>query len=219
MTNKKKTVWPLLISLIIIAGIFSSSINASAHAPNYVDIKYFDQDEVLSIYITHGVSDYDYHYVDQVIIDLYELPESLITEFTTNLDYRFNSTNAKDQAAEEELFGGFYGVEEADVFDVFSLEDNSPNETYTHNYNSQETHQVFHHNYSLSIPEWTLIVVTAVCKLEGNFSQSRLSGHPWYDPPHNMIEAVVPAVICSVIVLTPLALFRIFGNKPEEVKH
>jgi hypothetical protein len=34
-----------------------------------------------------------------------------------------------------------------------------------------------------------------------------------------MIEAVVPAVICSLIVLTPLALWRIFGKKPEEVKH
>ena len=219
MTKKIKTVRVLLISLIIFSVMSSGNINASAHAPNYVDIKYYDQDEVLSIYITHGVSDYEYHYVDQVIIELYELPESLIEEFTTNPDYIIKSTNEKDQEAEENLFGGKYGIQEADVFDVFSLEDNLPFETYIHDYDNQETHQVFHYNYSLSISEWTLVVVTAVCRLEGQRSQSLLTGHPWYDPPHNMIEAVVPATICAIIVLTPLAILRIFGKKPEEVKH
>jgi len=216
MTNNRKTVWTLLICFTIVAGISFSSINASAHAPNFVDMKYYAQDEILSVYITHGVSDYDYHYVDTVIIDFYELPESLIDDFKEN--NVLEARDPGDQEVEESIFSKI-AIQEADVFDVFSLEDNIPTNTTIYNYDSQATHQVFHNNYSIYIPEWTLIVVTAVCRLEGNYSVALVSGHPWYDPEHSILEAAVPTVIMSIIVMTPLALLRIFGKKPEEVKH
>ena len=212
MTKKLKAVWALLISFIILAGIGSSSINASAHDPRFIDIKYYEDDQVLSVYVTHGVSDSEYHYTERITIEFYELPESLIENFTTNPDYLLVSD---DQELEEEKFGK-YAIQEADVFDVVDL--NTLNKTlmWDENFTSQQEDLINHYNFTLECPEWTLIVVTAYCSLEGSYTHSLISGHPWYDIEHSMIEAVVPTLVCTVIVMAPLALWRIFGKKKEE---
>jgi len=216
MTNNKNLKWVLLISLAFIVSFAFGTINASAHDPRFIDIKYYEDDQVLSVYVTHGVSDSEHHYTERITIEFYELPESLIENFTTNPDYLLVSD---DQEKEEEKFGK-YAIQEADVFDVIDLNTlNSTlmiNETYT----SQKEDLINHYNYTLECPEWTLIVVTAYCSLEGSYTYSLISGHPWYDIEHSMIEAVVPTLVCTIIVMTPLALWRIFGKKKkEEVKH
>ena len=216
MTKKLKTVWALLISFIILAGISSSSINASAHDPRFIDIKYYEDDQVLSVYVTHGVSDSEYHYTERITIEFYELPESLIKNFTTNPDYLLVS----DKPELEEKKFGKYAIQEADVFDAVDLNTLNSTLMIDEHYTSQKEDLINHYNYTLECPEWTLIVVTAYCSLGGSYTHSLISGHPWYDIEHSMIEAVVPTLVCSVIVMTPLALWRIFGKKKEEeVKH
>ena len=214
----KKTIFcTMLISLTIIFGFISGIVNVSAHSPTYIDLKYYDQDEVLSVYITHGVSDFDYHYVDTVVIEFFELPESLIEHFTSD-EHILVARDKADQEAEVKKFG-MYAIEQADVFDEHPLYTLNGSVQFVYNYTSQETHQVFHHNYTLVAPEWTLIVVTALCNLEGLYTQTLISGHPWYDIEHAITEAIPPTIILSIIVMTPLALWRIFGKKKEEVTH
>ena len=216
MTNNKNLKWALLISLALIVSFAFGSINASAHDPRFIDIKYYEDDQVLSVYVTHGVSDSEYHYTERITIEFYELPESLIENFTTNPDYLLVSN---DQEEEEAKFGK-YAIQEADVFDVIDLSELNSTLMIDEHYTSQEEDLINHYNFTLECPEWILIVVTAYCSLEGSYTHSLISGHPWYDIEHSMIEAVVPTLVCTVVVMTPLALWRIFGKKKEEeVKH
>lgn len=213
--TKKILLCTMLISLTIIMSFSSGIVNVSAHSPTYIDLKYYEIEETLSVYITHGVSDSDYHYVETVVIEFFELPEALLEEFLTNEDYKLVARDEADQEAEEKKFGK-YKIEQADVFDEHPLITLNLTAQFVHDYTSQNTHQVFHYNYTLVAPEWTLIVVSALCNREGLYVKTLISGHPWYDIEHHITEAIQPTIIWSVIVMTPLALWRIFGKKEEE---
>ena len=176
MNNNKKIKWALLISLTIFTSFTFGSINASAHDPRFIDMKYYEEDQILSVYIVHGVSDSEYHYVGRVIIEFLELPESLIEEFTTNPDYKLVADSKGDQEAEEELFGPL-AITEADVFDVVDLSTLNSTIMIDEEYTNQTNDLVTHHNYSIECPEWTFIVVTAYCNLGGVYTHSLISGH------------------------------------------
>ena len=232
-TTKKYSVW--VFSIALVAAIAFGNIGlASAHAPNYVDIKYYDLDFTnddnafindnlatldnnLSIYVTHGVSNSSYHYVGMIIVEFFDLPQSFLEEY--------NGTEFIDHEDQEFYPDGTLKSDRIQEADVSAVHDELvpsplPNlQPIYVNYTSQETHQVFHLTIIIEIPEWILIRATAVCVLGGNRSQEIISGHPYYDIEHSMIEAAVPAIICAVIVLTPLTIWRVFGKKPEEVKH
>jgi len=173
----------------------------------------------VSVYITHGVSDSEYHFVERITVEFYELPEWLIEEWTTNPDYLLIARDENDQAGEENRFG-IYKIQEADVFDAVDV--NTLNKTLMidDNHTNQTEDLINHYVYELEIPEWTLIVVTAFCSLEGAYTYSLISGHPWYDIEHHISEAILPTIVLSIIVLTPLAILRIFGKKEKkEAKH
>ncbi|MHA1702079.1 MAG: hypothetical protein ACTSWK_07425 [Promethearchaeota archaeon] len=219
MTNNKNVKWALFISLIFLVGFTTGSINASAHDPRFIDMKYYPQDQILSVYIIHGVSDSEYHYIEKVTIEFIELPESLIENFTTDPDYLLEADSSADQEAEEGLFGKYW-IREADVFDAVDVSTLNRTLMIEEHYTNQTNDLVSHFNYTIEAPEWTLIVVTAVCSLGGSYTYSLISGHPWYDNEHHIIDMVVPTIVCSIIVMIPLALWRIFGKKKkEEVKH
>ncbi len=219
MTKNKNLKWALLISLTIITSFTVGSINASAHDPRFIDLKYYAEDQILSVYITHGVSDSEYHYTERVTVEFYELPEWLIENFTTNPDYLLIARDENDQEGEEYRFG-IYKIEEADVFDAVNVSTLNSTLMLDNHYTSQEEDLINHFNYTIECPEWTLIVVTAFCSLGGSYTHSLISGHPWYDIEHHISEAILPTVVLSIIVMTPLAIIRIFGKKEkEEVKH
>ncbi len=207
MTNNKKMRWTLLISLTIIVSFSIGSINASAHDPRYIDLKYYDEEHLLSVYVTHGVSDSEYHYVAKITVEYYELPEWLINEFLTNEKYILVAIDPADQPAEEAIFGK-YAIQEADVFDV--VDDNTLNKTLIieDNHTNQVEDLINHYTYDLDIPEWTLIVITAFCSLGGAFTHSLISGHPWYDIEHHISEAILPTIVCAIIVMIPLVILR-----------
>jgi len=219
MTNNKKIRGALLISLTIIVSFTIGSINASAHDPRYIDFKYYDEEQLLSVYVTHGVSDSEYHYVVKITVEYYELPEWLINEFLTNEAYKLVAIDKADQEAEEAIYGE-YAIQEADVFDAVDV--NTLNKTLIieDNHTNQAEDLINHYTYDLDIPEWTLIVVTAFCSLGGDYTHSLISGHPWYDIEHHISEAILPTIVLTIIVMIPLAILRIFGKKnKEEVKH
>jgi len=217
MTNIKNMKWVLLISLTIITSFTVGSIYASAHDPRYIDIKYYPDETKLSVYITHGVSDSEHHFVERITVEFYELPGWLIDNFM-NGSYDL-IVDESDKEGEENRFG-IYNITEADVFDAVDV--NTLNHTLMiddHHINQTED-LINHYVYDIEIPEWTLIVVTAFCSLEGSYTYSLISGHPWYDIEHHISEAILPTIVLSIIVLTPLAILRIFGKKEKkEAKH
>ena len=213
MIKNKNFQWFLLIFMIISISFTYGTMNASAHDPRYIDLKYYEEDQILSVYIDHGVSNSSYHYINRVTIEFYELPQSLVDSFISDPDRRIESEGDIHRFGE-------YKIREADVFDHVNLKSMNGTLMMDVSYTSQPEDLIIHYNYSIECPEWTLILVTAYCNLGGSFTQTLISGHPWYDPEHSMIEAVVPTLVCSVVVMTPLALWRIFGKKKEEdVKH
>ncbi len=215
MITKKNILCTLVVSLIFV-GIFANVGNASAHSPRYVDLKYYDDDNVLSVFVTHGVSDSTYHYVDRITIEALALPASMVEEFTTDEKWLLVSP---DQELENEKFG-LYWIQEADVYDDPRVDLNNATLVRDVSYTEQVNHQINHYNFTdMDHPEWTLLIVTAYCNSGGSYTNALIVGHPWYDIEHSMLEAVLPTLICSVIVLTPLALWRIFNKKREEVKH
>ncbi|MCP4761889.1 MAG: hypothetical protein GY870_08905 [archaeon] len=192
---KKKNIVLIFLAVFV---IFTSNLwTANAHSPKFVDLKYYD-DGVLSVYITHGVSDTDYHYVDAVIIEYYNLSESFINAYDG------------EHITEEYIF-----------------EEGSPTKSWeiVYNYTSQETHQIFHFNYT-SLPlavNWTIIKVTAICNKGGSFSHSLVVDHyPYYDEEHSMSEAIIPTLGCTIIVMTPLLVIGITrkdkSQKPKKRK-
>ena len=230
---KKTLLCTMLISLTIITGLSSGIVNGSAHSPRYIDLKYYagegEAEGVLSAYFTHGVSDNTSHYVYRVIVEFYELPEALLEEIQSDdpeNPYILRARDEADQEAENAKFG-YYAIRKADVFEGHNakqaradwLASHNGTVKFVYNYTNQPEHQVFHHNYTMYAPEWTLIAVTALCIDGGFFTKTHISGHPWYDIEHHISEAFVPTIVCSIIVMTPLAILRKFGKKEEEVTY
>ncbi|WP_457558399.1 hypothetical protein [Candidatus Harpocratesius sp.] len=182
----------IIIAIILIVNV-SNLRDGVAHSPKYVDLKYYEQEQILSIYITHGVSDLNYHYVETVKIELYDV-----------LNDTFKNENQNHSFTEQSIltFGSLNKTQE-----------------FIYHYTNQSTHQIFHLNISLSANEWTLINVTAICNLGGQFSNTMVVGHyPYYDVEHSMIEAVVPTIICSIVTMTPLFILRIVRrNKTRKI--
>ena len=216
MITKRKSLSTLLVIAILVVAFSSSLGNVSAHTPRYIDLKYYDEENVLSVYVTHGVSDSTYHYVDRITIEVLALPASMVEEFTTDEKWLLKSP---DQELEESKFGKYW-IQEADVYDDPRVHLEDATLVLEANYTEQVNHQINHYNYTdMDYPEWTLFIVTAYCNSGGSYTNALIVGHPWYDIEHSMLEAVVPTLICSVIVLTPLALWRISNKKKEGAKH
>ena len=65
--SKKKIIFLFSIFLIII-GITSSTLNAKATNPEHLDLLLDDDTGYMSIYVVHGVTNEDEHYVDSLLI-------------------------------------------------------------------------------------------------------------------------------------------------------
>jgi hypothetical protein len=79
--SKKKFIFLFSIFLIII-GITSTTLNAKATNPEHLDLLYDEETGYLSIYVVHGVTHEDEHYVDSLLITV---------NGTTAVDWTFTS--------------------------------------------------------------------------------------------------------------------------------
>jgi hypothetical protein len=226
MLNKKKTkyVWFAVIALILSFGTFSMIQMGSAHSPKFIDLKFFGADgpienQNLSVYFVHGVSNTSYHYIETVEIEFWNLTDA----FWTNL-----GDKPIDRIVEADVL-------DTDIVDEYLEDKVAFNKTYTEQHDdgidTQDT-LVIHHNYSiaeynddnnltgtpnaLNITYFTFIRVTAYCNLGGSFTNTVLAGQQWYDLEHSMIEAVVPTLVCSVVILTPLVIWIIIAKHKEK---
>ncbi|MBN2156931.1 MAG: hypothetical protein JW776_12885 [Candidatus Lokiarchaeota archaeon] len=211
MRNKNvKYLWLMAFGLMLIFNL--STQMGSTHSPKFIDLKYYFNDGVLSVYYTHGVSNTSYHYVDLVEFKFFNLTDEWM-----------NTGNDGEPWTEEDK------IEQPDVTDEDIILIANFNVTYDKqeddSLDTQDT-QIFHHNYtiadynaSLEIQYWTYIRVTAHCNLGGSFTNDIIAGHLWWDEPHSFLEALVPTAICTLVVLAPIIIWAIIGKQKEKRKN
>ncbi len=207
LKNKTKYVWFAAIALILSISAFSNM--ASAHSPKFIDLKFYLDDQILSVYYTHGVSNTSYHYIETVKFQFFNLS----SQFDTDID---------NLIATGELENRSY-IEEHHIMESYLIEEVTFNITYTEQESDHHEHQIFHHNYTvtdyvptLNVTYWDYIRVTAYCNLGGQFTKNEIAGQIWYDIEHSMIEAVVPTLVCAVVILSPLVVWAIIGKRKQK---
>lgn len=66
--SKRKTFF--IFSVVLIIGICTSTLNAKAANPEHIDLNYDDATSTLSVYIIHGATDPDKHYINHIIVQV-----------------------------------------------------------------------------------------------------------------------------------------------------
>ena len=72
-----KSLCMLTIGMILVLNLTAQF--GSAHSPKFIDLKFYLDDQVLSIYYVHGVSDTTLHYINNTEIEFYNLSSSFFT--------------------------------------------------------------------------------------------------------------------------------------------
>ncbi len=222
--SKKKIFYALAVFLIL--GITMSVLNVRAHAPINIDLEYDVGDQELSIRLTHGVSDPEYHRI-------YEI------------DVWVNHTQIWQRHIEHT-----YHYDDQDNYAVAILPAGVP--TYTFNntnhpdFDEQPTDTTpitVSHTlpiYILPIPglqktgieledtpisdvtgepvPWlgegrTNITVSVKCSLGGVLTEHYYVGLPYYNPHLTFAEAAMPATVSTIIVLICLFGLPKLGQK------
>lgn len=97
--SKRKTFF--IFSVVLIIGISTTTLNARATNPGHFDMKYIDTDDddiddTLSLYIIHGVTDPDKHYINHIVIQVGDVVDDhdFIITGTTEVDetYTYQET-------------------------------------------------------------------------------------------------------------------------------
>lgn len=85
MTNKK---YLFFIGLVMIIGITSLTANAKATNPEHFDLEYYPSTTTLSIYIIHGVTYPDEHYVNFIDIQVINPSDVVTQHFNVTFDHQ-----------------------------------------------------------------------------------------------------------------------------------
>ena len=222
--SKKKIFYALSVFLIL--GATMSVLSVRAHAPINIDLEYYVAEGELSIRLTHGVSDPEYHYI-------YEI------------DVWINQTQVWQRHIEHT-----YHFDDQDNYAIAILPTGTPNYTFT--YTEQPT-QVTDITISHTLPIYRLplpglqktgipiendpfdenlgqqvgflgegrtnITVEVKCNFpdwEGNASsliEHYYVGLPYYNPHLTFAEAAMPATVSTIIVLVLLFTLPMAGQK------
>ena len=207
------------MSVFLILGVTMSVLNVRAHPPINIDLEYYVADEILSVRLTHGVSDPDYHYIYQ--IDVW------VNHTQVWVDHH-NHTHYDDQ----------------DNYAIAILPTGPP--TYQFNFTEQPTDvtpiTVSHtlpiyrlpipglqktgeplenapidKNTGLPVPYLdvgrTNISVSVKCSLGGVLTEHYYVGLPYYNPHLTFAEAAMPATISTIIVIALLFILPKLGQK------
>ncbi len=223
--SKKKIFYALSVFLIL--GVTMSALNVRAHPPINIDIEYYDATaidvdlrEKLSIRLTHGVSDPEYHYI-------YEI------------DVWINQTQVWQRHIEHT-----YHFDDQDNYAVAVRPTGAPDETFT--YDEQPT-QITDITISHTLPIYRLplpglqktgepieddpfdenlgkqvgylgkgrtnITVEVKCSLGGSLIEHYYVGLPYYNPHLTFAEAAIPAAVSTIIVAILLYTLPLLGQK------
>ena len=215
--SEKKIFYALSVFLLL--GVTMSFTTVRAHSPINIDLEYYVADQELSIRLTHGVTDPDYHYI-------YEI------------DVWINQTQVWETHDHVKHF------DDQDNYAVAILPTVAPNYTFT--YTEQPTHITditISHTlpiYRLSLPGLnktgipieddpfdenlgkqvgylgegrTNITVDVKCSLGGSLTEHYYVGLPYYNPHLTFAEAAMPATISTIIVVILLFTLPLAGQK------
>ncbi len=216
--SKKKIFY--VLSVFVILGIKMSVLNVRAHAPINIDLEYYVADGELSIRLTHGVSDPEYHYI-------YEI------------DVWVNQTQVWQHHIEHT-----YHFDDQDNYAIAILPTGAPDYTFTFDEQpTQITDITISHTlpiYRLSIPGLqktgipiendpfdenlgrqvgylgegrTNITVDVKCSLGGSLTEHYYVGLPYYNPHLTFAEAAIPATVSTIIVIILLFTLPLAGQK------
>ncbi|TFG20169.1 MAG: hypothetical protein EU530_04040 [Promethearchaeota archaeon] len=213
---KKRTKYVLLISFVVLLSATSFTQMARGHSPKFIDVKFYLDDQILSVYYTHGVSNTSYHYVETVVFEFYNISSDFTSQYPPDPDYTVDKITQHDFH--------YYFEDHPEDFTLIA----EFNETYTKqeddSLDTQDT-QIFHHNYTiadynatLDVEYWTYIRVTAYCKLGGQYTNDIIAGHWWWDEPHSFMEALLPTALCTFFVLLPIIVWSVIGKIKEKRK-
>ena len=95
--SKRKTFF--IFSVVLIIGICTSTLNAKAANPEHFDLNYDDATSTLSVYIIHGATYTDKHYINHIIIQVGEIvdehnftisDDTIVAEATYTSQYHYN---------------------------------------------------------------------------------------------------------------------------------
>ncbi len=216
--SKKKIFYALAVFLIL--GVTMSALNVRAHPPINIDIEYYVADGELSIRLTHGVSDPEYHYIYEIEVWV-------------------NQTQVWQRHIEHT-----YHFDDQDNYAV------AIRPTGASDYNFTYTEQPIHvtpitisHTlpiYRLPIPGLqktgepieddpfdvnlgkqvgylgegrTNITVEVKCSLGGSLIEHYYVGLPYYNPHLTFAEAAIPATVSTIIVIILLFTLPLAGQK------
>ena len=217
--SKKNIFYALAVFLIL--GITMSALNVRAHAPINIDLEYYVADGELSIRLTHGVSDPEYHYI-------YEI------------DVWINQTQVWQRHIEHT-----YHFDDQDNYAVAVLPTGAPDYTFTYDEQPTQTTPItISHTlpiYRLPLPGLTKtgeiiddppydenalrdvpylkdesrtnISVEVKCSLGGSLIEHYYVGLPYYNPHLTFAEAAMPATVSTIIVLILLFTLPLAGQK------
>ncbi len=221
--SKKKIFYALSVFLLL--GITMSFLNVNAHAPINIDLEYDVGAQELSIRLTHGVSDPEYHYIYEIDVwvnvtqvwedhhhhryfddqDNYAIA-ILPTEAPT---YTFNETNhhafSKQPTNVSEITTShtlpIYILPLPGLQKTGELIDDPP----------------FDENTGKIVPYLgegrTNITVSVKCSLGGVLTEHYYVGLPYYNPHLTFAEAAMPATISTIIVFALLFTLPKLGQK------
>lgn len=89
-----------IFAVVLLIGISTTTLNAKATNPEHFDLKYDDATSTLSLYIIHGVTDPDKHYINHIVIQVGDVVDehdfiiagSMVTEaiYTSQETYNIN---------------------------------------------------------------------------------------------------------------------------------
>ena len=241
MTSKKKIFY--ILSVFLLLGMTMSVLNVNAHSPINIDLNYDVDTEILTIRLTHGVSDPKVHYINKIEVWV-NVTQVWEYEHDEHTYYYFNDSVPDEDGVYHEN----YGIA-VDPSEVPFLPSAAPTKVF--NYTEQPTHITpitTSHTlpiYYIPLPglqETGTILATPIdefgdpvgylgegrtnitvkihcnLKVPANPYNSTLTEHyyvgqPYFNPHLTFAEAAAPATISTIIVFALLFILPKAGQK------
>jgi len=229
--SKKKIFYALSVFLIL--GMTMSVLNVKAHAPINIDIEYYVADGELSIRLTHGVSDPEYHRIYEIDVwvnatqvwmhhehhtyhyddqDNYAIAELPLVAPT----YTFNN-NTNIPGFDEQMFNEqptqVTPITVSHTLPIYILPIPGLQKTGDIIDNPPWDDNTLRDVPYLNDTSRTNITVSVKCSLGGVLTEHYYVGLPYYNPHLTFAEAAMPATVSTIIVFALLFILPTLGQK------
>ena len=216
--SKKKIFY--VLSVFLILGVTTASINVRGHPPINVDMEYDVATGELSVQYTHGVSDPEYHYLYQI-------------DVWVNVTQRWEDHHGHVVFSDLDNYAlAIEPLEAPDYIFTFTEQPTDITEiTVSHTIaryileipGLQKTGEViedppYDGNFERFVPYLkdagrTNITISAHCSLGGTLTEHYYVGLPYYNPHLTFAEAAIPGIVSTIVVVALLFTLPLLGQK------